>query len=165
MRRRLILMRHAKSSWKDPAQSDHERPLNQRGRREAPLVARQLVEMKWIPQRVLSSDAKRTKETFERFGPFLGDELEVAFLAALYHAGIMELRRALARLPDDVDCVLALGHNPGWEDALEWLTGRPAEMKTAYAALLTGQGETWSKAVEIRGAWKCKEILTPGGPG
>ena len=64
MKRRLIVMRHAKSSWKDPGQTDHERPLNGRGRRSAPLVAARLAELGWAPTRVHSSDAARTVETW-----------------------------------------------------------------------------------------------------
>ena len=64
MHRRLIIMRHAKSSWTSGALSDHERPLNARGIRDAPRVGAALVKRGWLPQLVLSSDSERTRETF-----------------------------------------------------------------------------------------------------
>ncbi len=64
MTRRLIVMRHAKSSWKHAGLTDHQRPLNKRGRKDAPRVARALIERGWTPRRVLSSDAARTRETW-----------------------------------------------------------------------------------------------------
>ena len=65
MERRLIVMRHAKSSWKSDAETDHLRPLNKRGRDSAPLVAARLVELGWIPEAVYSSDSLRTRETWD----------------------------------------------------------------------------------------------------
>ena len=59
MERRLIVMRHAKSSWKNESLRDHERPLNKRGRRDAPRIGEELASLGWVPQRVISSDATR----------------------------------------------------------------------------------------------------------
>ena len=66
MRRRIIVMRHAKSSWKSGARDDHARPLNKRGRRDAPRIAARLAELGWVPERVISSDSERTRQTWAR---------------------------------------------------------------------------------------------------
>ena len=63
MAKRLLVTRHAKSSWKSGEDSDHARPLNKRGRRDAPRVAAHLVGLGWVPEQVLSSDSQRTRET------------------------------------------------------------------------------------------------------
>ena len=63
--KRLIVMRHAKSDWGTNAPTDHARPLNKRGQRDAPRVAQRLVELDWLPQYIVSSDSTRTRETYE----------------------------------------------------------------------------------------------------
>ncbi len=86
MTMRLIIMRHAKSDWNSGAASDHARPLNKRGRRDAPRVANRLGELGWQPDYVISSDSRRTRETLELMLPHLnhGSDPTVDFsLAAL----------------------------------------------------------------------------------
>ncbi len=105
--KQLILMRHAKSSWDDPLMSDHDRPLNGRGRVSARVVGEWLKAKKYTPDQVLSSSSARTRETFAR----LGIISDAQFLDSLYHAepGVMlkVLRGATGQ------SVLMLGHNPG----------------------------------------------------
>lgn len=163
MNRRLIVMRHAKSSWSDSSMSDHERPLNERGKREAPEVARRLAELEWLPQVVLSSDAQRTRETWKRMKSVLEEAdctPRVHKLAELYHAGMDEAADALAEVDDEIQSVLLLGHNPGWEDVVAYLSGTPVTMTTANAVLLEGDGETWQDALE-RGSWRLIEVIRP----
>ena len=62
MQRRLMLMRHAKSSWKSQVPTDHERPLNERGRRDAARVGKRLAKLGWLPDVVVGSDSRRTEE-------------------------------------------------------------------------------------------------------
>ena len=68
MRRRLIVLRHAKSAWDTDAATDHERPLNKRGRRDALRVAEKIAKLGWQPEQVISSDAERTRETWKGGG-------------------------------------------------------------------------------------------------
>ncbi len=105
--KRLILMRHAKSSWDDPALDDHARPLNGRGRVSARVVGDWLRAKGYVPDQVLSSDSKRTRETFAG----LKIAADTSFLPALYHAGPDEILRVLRAASGD--CVLVLAHNPG----------------------------------------------------
>lgn len=157
--KRLILMRHAKSSWKETALSDHERPLNKRGRKAAPRIARALARRGWVPEVVISSDSVRTRETWARMEPELEGEILVAWQPELYHGGPGDIRAALAQLPDDVETTLVLGHNPGWEYAVEQLSGVHVRMTTANAALLEGDG-SWAALARSEG-WRFIEVLRP----
>ncbi len=163
MNRRLIVMRHAKSSWSDSSLSDHERPLNDRGRREAPEVARRLIELDWVPEIIVSSDATRTRETWKRMKPVFADADHTPPFhktAELYLAGMDEAADALGELDDATRSVLLLGHNPGWEEVVAYLSGVSVTMTTANAVLLEGSGETWQDALE-RGSWKIIEVIRP----
>ena len=160
MTRRLIVMRHAKSSWNSPAHSDHERPLNGRGRRDAPRIGAALVERGWTPELVLSSDAQRTRETFAGMSEVFPSAVEARYLPSFYHAGLGAAQGELPAVPDQVACLLVLGHNPGWEDLVDWLAGEDIVMKTANAALLSLDLESWSDALQP-GKWKLEDVIRP----
>ncbi|WP_420586085.1 SixA phosphatase family protein [Ruegeria sp.] len=108
MTRTLILTRHAKSSWDDPAIDDHDRPLNKRGRKSAPAIAGWLRENGWLPDEVLSSTSARTRETWDRMGL---DANKVCFHRSLYHADSEAMLAELSGATEPT--VLMLGHNPG----------------------------------------------------
>lgn len=153
-----MVVRHAKSSWKSGAATDHERPLNKRGKRDAPRVAALLRELGWVPDRVTSSDSMRTRATLAGMaGAF--PEADYEFTDAFYGAGLDEVRRAAALVPDEVGTWMVLGHNPGWEDMVEALTGEDERITTANAALLVGSGATWAKA--LRGPWRLETVIRP----
>ena len=154
-------MRHAKSSWKSDAPHDHERPLNKRGRRDAPKVAAELARLGWIPDAVLSSDSARTAETIARMKASLGFRGDAELRSDLYHGGESELRAALAAQPVSVTTVLALGHNPGWAEALDVLSGQAEEMGTACCALLSANATSWAEAVESHGSWTLERMVRP----
>lgn len=147
MRRRLIILRHAKSSWSSGAASDHQRPLNQRGERAAPRVAQRLVELEWVPEVILASDSRRTRQTWERMEPWLADVQQVEWRRELYLADPETMRRQLWSLDSGVQSAMLLGHNPGCEGLLWSLSGSDEPLKTADAALLQGDGETWPAAL------------------
>ncbi|SMX30996.1 SixA phosphatase family protein [Actibacterium lipolyticum] len=121
---RLILVRHAKSSWDDPFQDDHDRVLNKRGQRAAPAIAEWLSNLGYLPAEVVSSTARRTVETWERMAPSFPQGTVMRRDPALYHAPaerMMEVLRQSAASP-----VLMLGHNPGIGDfATRLLSARP----------------------------------------
>ena len=106
--KRLIVMRHAKSDWGTNAPTDHARPLNKRGQRDAPRVAQQLVELDWLPQYIVSSDSARTRETYELMRSAFNEVPQVEFLSTLYHAGPSDLASVLAGVPDTVATAMAL---------------------------------------------------------
>jgi len=108
---RLILVRHAKSSWNDPGQDDHDRPLNAPGRDAAPRIGTWLAANGHIPAEVVASTARRTIETWELMAPSLGECTLMRRDPALYHAPperMLEVLNNCAASP-----VLMLGHNPG----------------------------------------------------
>ncbi|MCV2892842.1 SixA phosphatase family protein [Lentibacter sp. XHP0401] len=105
---RLILMRHAKSSWDDLSLPDHDRPLSPRGQRSADAIGAWLKDNNYMPDQVLCSSSARTRETFER----LGLALEPIFLPSLYHASEDRMLQLL-QYQAKGSCVLLLGHNPG----------------------------------------------------
>jgi len=159
MKRRLIVMRHAKSSWKEPDQADHERPLNKRGRRDAPRMAAKLAELGWTPASVLCSSATRTQETWGLMQAELEHEVDLELRDDFYLAGLDAVKDALDEQPDLASPVLVLGHNPGWESMASELSGQPIGMTTANAVLLEGEGESWTEA--LAGPWTAVHVLRP----
>lgn len=107
--KRLILTRHAKSSWDDPTMSDHDRPLNERGQAAAADLGQWLASRGYLPDEVLCSDALRTRETYA--GLALVDAPEAALKPSLYHAGPDVMLAVLKHATGD--CVMMVGHNPG----------------------------------------------------
>jgi phosphohistidine phosphatase len=109
--KRLILTRHAKSSWDDPLTPDHYRPLNERGKAAAADLGVWLASRGYVPGEVLCSDALRTRKTWSGLAPALPGTPILNLKPALYHAGpdvmLAVLRHATA------DCVMMIGHNPG----------------------------------------------------
>lgn len=159
MQRRLILMRHAKSAWDSAVPTDHARPLNARGRHEAPLMGAWLVERGWVPDAVFSSDATRTHETWEHMADAFSPRPPVVFTDRLYHAGLGALRDLAQGWSPRWKTILALGHNPGFEEAASWLCGEALHLSTANCALLCGTGPDWAQALEQ--SWQLVDHLRP----
>lgn len=110
----LALLRHAKSSWDDPALDDFERPLNERGRQTAPLMGRLLAAAKFVPDVVLCSTSKRTRQTLEHVMPHLTPSpRDVTFEDELYLASPDGILGCVRRVDAAARKVLVIGHNPG----------------------------------------------------
>jgi phosphohistidine phosphatase len=107
----LYLLRHAKSSWKDPTLSDFDRPLNKRGRHDAPLIASRLLEQSICPDRILSSPAERAKCTAQIVGPKLGQT--ILYHPEIYEASATTLQHLVESELKTVDSLMLIGHNPG----------------------------------------------------
>jgi phosphohistidine phosphatase len=121
--KRLILTRHAKSSWDDPLQPDHDRPLNERGKAAAADLGGWLASRGYVPDEVLCSDALRTRKTWSGIAPALPGTPILELKPALYHAGpdvmLAVLRHATGA------CVMMIGHNPGIAEFAHRLVARP----------------------------------------
>jgi phosphohistidine phosphatase len=147
--RRLILMRHAKSSWADPSQRDLDRPLNKRGRRSAALIGGWLKRKGLRPGQAMVSSARRTQETWSGVVAEAGPA-ETAYLPELYHAG-PDTMLAVLRRAADVDCLLMLGHQPGIGAFAARLLAEPpddadfAKYPTAATAVIDFDRERWSE--------------------
>lgn len=115
--KRLILMRHAKSSWDDPLLDDHARVLNGRGRASADALGNWFRKKKYLPDQALVSDAARTRETFAR----LGIICETKFEGALYLAPAQRMMQVLKGASGKT--VLMIGHNPGIAEFAEQIVG------------------------------------------
>jgi phosphohistidine phosphatase len=147
--KRLYLLRHAKSSWKQPELADRDRPLAGRGRRAAKAIGRHLREAGIDPELVLCSPARRARETLERIEPALGRGA-VRVEPALYGASAGELLTLLREVPDAVGSVMLIGHNPAMAGLALDLAGRGSdlarlEQKFPTAALAT---------LQFAGSWR-----------
>ncbi len=149
---RLILMRHAKSSWTEVGLTDHQRPLNARGRRDAPRMAAALHDLDMAPDLVLSSDSVRTRATWalmeDRF-----PEAEVRWLPSLYLASAHELQEAHLGGASECRTVMLLGHNPGISHYLHHLSGEWHDLPTAACIVLT--------PIDSGGPWRIVHDLRP----
>jgi phosphohistidine phosphatase len=116
--KKLYLVRHAKSSWDNPHQPDFERPLNKRGKKDAPRMAKRLKEKRVTPDIMITSTAVRAMDTCKEFAKILDFEKDkIKATRNLYHANedqILLTLKELKDLPgDDEEVVLLFGHNPG----------------------------------------------------
>ena len=134
----LILMRHAKSDWSKPGQSDKERTLNPRGRLAASLMGSWLREAGHVPDAALISSAVRTRETWDQ----MGIPCEAQFLDSLYLAEADEYLSAAQAAPE-CDCLLVLGHNPGMETAMGQFSGRRMSAPSAATAVYSVPIRQW----------------------
>ena len=141
MRTRLIVMRHAKSSWSDASLDDHDRPLNKRGRRDAPRIAQELHDREWIPDRIRVSTSKRTMETLELMET-ISRNSTIDVEPSLYHSNISTLLQAVEEV-EEGKTTMILSHNPGCEILVHQLSNHLEAMPTAAAALFEKQQEGW----------------------
>lgn len=159
----LLLLRHGKSSWKDTALSDHDRPLKKRGREAAQRMGRLFVELSFVPDHILSSSAARAQETAQlavEAAKYLG---EVETIPGLYHADPQSLVAILSHVPDRFTSVLIIGHNPGLEDWLARLIGRRETLSTAALAQVELPLDSWldfspDTHGELKGLWRPSEL-------
>jgi phosphohistidine phosphatase len=161
MNRTLLIMRHAKSSWTTDATTDHARPLNGRGRKDAPKMGQHLAARGLVPEWVLSSDSQRTRETWTGFASALSTQPIVQFESSLYHGGYFALRDLLLGLPDHVRSVMAIGHNPGWSDLASTLCGTFVSLTTGNVAVLTLESSDWATAGYAEGQWELEALYRP----
>ena len=120
--RKLILLRHAKSSWKDTSLDDFDRPLNRRGKKDAPIMADKLSMRKIKIDLIISSPAKRTTETVKIFANILGYHSEIIFNGKLYEASYNEILEVINLIDDKYQNVLLVCHNPGITDLANYIS-------------------------------------------
>ena len=142
MRTRLIVMRHAKSIWSDASLDDHDRPLNKRGRRDAPRIAQELHDREWMPDRIQVSSSKRTMETLELMEAITRNST-INVEPSLYNSNISTLLQAVEEV-EEGKTTMILSHNPGSEILVHQLSNRLEIMPTAAAALFEKQQEGWT---------------------
>jgi phosphohistidine phosphatase len=144
----LIVVRHAKSSWDDHSIADIDRPLNERGERDAPRMARRLKERRVHPQKMISSPAVRAMATCREFAETLGFPIDqITSVKSVYHAGADTLFDVLRQLKDSVDGpVLLFGHNPGLTDFVNDLLDEEIDnIPTTGIVACTLNIDSWSE--------------------
>lgn len=148
--KRLFVLRHAKSSWDDPGLDDHERPLAPRGRRAVMVLSEHLRASDIRPALVLCSTARRTRETLEGVDP--GGETLIE--PDLYAASAEQLIERLHRVPDDVDSVMVIGHNPALQIIVLRLTAEAANGDGSHLAQVRQKFPTGALAtLSFDGPW------------
>ena len=149
--KRLFLLRHAKSSWTDADLSDFERPLNERGLQVAPFMGRHIAEQGYLPQVIVSSPARRARETAELINANAGLGLKLKFDDRIYEASPGTLREVASELPDGIEAAMIVGHNPGMEGFIRHLTGQIEPMPTAGLAVVDLDIDSWAKIDHLTG--------------
>jgi phosphohistidine phosphatase len=164
----LILLRHAKSSWQDPALSDKDRPLNSRGVVAAPLMGRAMAKHGLDPDLVLCSPARRTRDTFALVMPELKTEPQIVYEDGLYHGTSAEMLTLLQQVAPAASQILVVGHNPELQQfALDLIGSGPkhlrdrleARLPTAGLVVIRFSAGSWSNIVLNSG--KLELFLTP----
>lgn len=159
----LLILRHAKSSWRNLALADIDRPLNKRGKRDAPRVGAFLREQDLVPDLILSSPAVRARKTVKAVSKNSGYEGDIEIHADFYPGDPDTFIEALHSVQDPSDSVLIVAHNPGLEELLYVLTGESARMPTSALAQVSLPVEKWldlddeSEGILIN-LWQVREL-------
>jgi phosphohistidine phosphatase len=159
----LLILRHAKSSWDDPGVADIQRPLNKRGKHDAPRVGELIKEAGIVPDAILCSPAVRAMKTAEAVADTCGFEGEIEIREDFYPGSPDDYIEALNDLTDGYVRVMVVGHNPGLEELLGDLTGESELLPTAALAQVELPIQRWvdldehvlGKVVRI---WRIKEL-------
>lgn len=150
----IILVRHAKSSWKDTSLDDFDRPLNKRGKRNAPFMGKKLKERKIIPDLVLSSPAKRAKKTATAVAKALDyPKKKITFYDKMYHASARYLFELLKNLDDEHETIMLFGHNPSLNDFADMLLKRNpiSNIPTTGVCCIRFDVNHWQKVEQGKG--------------
>jgi phosphohistidine phosphatase len=159
----LLILRHAKSSWNNAQLTDYERPLNGRGKQDAPRMGKLLREQDLVPDLIITSSAERALATAEAAALASGYEQEIQATRSFYHADPEAYLDALRRLDDSLERVMVVGHNPGMEELAEELTGSWEQMPTAALAQVSLPINHWRELEdgttgELVNLWRPKEL-------
>lgn len=148
--RTLVIIRHAKSDWGQEL-PDHERPLNERGRRDAPALGRWLADNVDRLDAVVCSSAARARQTWRLAGEKAGGKVTTRYDDRVYAAAPDTLMSVLEELDDTVGTAALVGHNPGLAELVELLTNERVEMRTSAVAVVRWEG-TWADVWSRRAA-------------
>ncbi|HIQ40432.1 MAG TPA: histidine phosphatase family protein [Sulfurivirga caldicuralii] len=158
--RELLIIRHAKSDWSDETLADIDRPLAEKGKKQACKMGHWLAAQDLVPQRILVSPAVRTQQTLARLTRHWPHKPEALEIPDLYNATTDTLTHLLRQQPDELTRIAIIGHNPGLETLLSWLTGDEtlARLSTCAIAQLLIPGR-WEE-LRPREA-KLVQLVTP----
>ena len=151
----LLLLRHAKSSRDDTSVRDFDRPLNERGLEAAAMVGEQMRQMRLQPDLVLSSPAWRAKQTTQIVIESARLSATLRFDCLIYEASVTRLFEIISRIEEPANIVMLVGHNPGFEELLELLTGETRHLPTAALARIELEVDKWSEIRTGVGRLEC----------
>jgi phosphohistidine phosphatase len=159
----LLILRHAKSGWGDPTLADHDRPLNARGKRDAPRMGQLLADQDLTPDLIVSSTAKRARKTAAKVAEASGCKREIELNGRLYHAYPADYVHVLREVDDQHQRVLVVGHNPGLEELVATMAGEYLPMPTAALAHVVIDIDYWgdlktSTTGRLVSLWLPKEL-------
>ena len=159
----LLVLRHAKSSWKDPDLLDHDRPLNKRGRQAATKIGRLILDEGMTPSLIFCSTALRTRETAQLAFAGTDPYPKIVFREDLYHAEPERIALILSQIDQPILSVQIIGHNPGLELFLARMTGESIILPTGALAKIDLELTNWNQFSELtRGTlvkfWKPREL-------
>lgn len=163
----LLLMRHAKSSWKESNIPDHDRPLNRRGKHDAPLMGKLLRDQKMNLDLIISSTALRAETTANLIAKAVRYKGKIILDKSIYNAEPMDLLTLLSNSSDEYNSILLVGHNPTMEETVQMITNSPEiTMATCAIAHLTLSIDTWTDLKEkqtfsskLENFWTPKELF------
>ena len=146
----LILVRHAKSSWENIGEPDIERPLNERGKKDAPEMARRLKKRQVEIDAFISSPAKRARRTAKAFAEEFGlEKKDLVIEKDLYGASVEEFKKIVASLPDKYKSVSLFSHNPGITDFVNTLSSVHVDnMPTSAIFAVSAETENWKDFIQ-----------------
>jgi phosphohistidine phosphatase len=147
----LLVLRHAKSGWKDSDLVDHDRPLNKRGDKDAPRIGKLLRKERLVPELVLTSSARRARDTAEAAAAATGYTPEIRHIPSFYQADLETFYATLSRLSDDIERVMIVGHNPELEELVEALTSESVTLPTAALVHIELPIQTWNDLTQETG--------------
>ncbi|MCL5991749.1 MAG: histidine phosphatase family protein [Bacteroidetes bacterium] len=149
----LILVRHAKSSWENPEMTDFERPLNERGLRDAPFMGKLLKEKGILPDLIISSPAIRALTTAKIFAKELKYSLRsISTNEIIYTTGPKEILNMLSQIDDSKNCVMVFGHNPDMTALVNYLSDDDlGNLPTASVICIDFYIESWTALTEETG--------------
>ena len=157
---RLLLMRHAKSSWSDGALSDHQRPLNKRGQRAATTMGSVLTARGYAPDIIWSSDATRTRETAIRLIRAIPGPQAINYSPDFYHASAETVLQVCGKGVEPDGSLMLLGHNPGWAELHRYFTGQTHAYPTGACTVLTRKENGPSDWLDPA-AWTFTDLILP----
>lgn len=145
--KKLLLVRHAKSSWDYPGLTDFERPLNKRGHRDAPFMGNVLKEKESVPNLIISSPATRAITTARYFAEGMDYPLEkISTDERLYDAGYRDISNVISDVDDVVNCLMIVSHNPGLTETADHLTGKYIDnIVTSAIFCIDFDTDSWSQ--------------------
>ena len=151
--KRLFLVRHAKSSWDDPSLDDIDRPLNNRGKKNAPEMGLRLRKQGIIPDLLISSPAKRAHSTARKISEAIGyPEKSILIDDRLYHGSSNSMLAILHELKKKINSAMLFGHNPGFTDFANTLCGiNIYNIPTAGIVAIDFSVETWAEVDYSKG--------------